>query len=148
MSVRLLDVNVLIALLDTAHVHHKAAVKWFRRVAAREGWSTCALTENGFLRIVSHLRYPNVQLTPATAAGLLAQFKAGFPESYRFWEDQVSLTDTGIFALPILTSAGQVTDVYLAGLAFHRGGRLATFDRHLPWRAVKGASADLVEQIA
>ena len=55
MSVRLLDVNVIISLLDSAHVHHEIAVKWFNRIAAHEGWSTCPITENGFIRIVSHM---------------------------------------------------------------------------------------------
>ena len=46
----LLDVNVLIALIDTAHIHHEIAHEWF---AKRGEWATCAITENGLLRIVA-----------------------------------------------------------------------------------------------
>jgi uncharacterized protein len=35
-----------------------------------------------------------------------------------------------------------LTDVYLLGLAVQRGGRLATFDRSIPVKAVRGARAD------
>ena len=57
----LLDVNVLIALFDSAHLHHEAAHVWFAGNSAR-GWRTCPITENGFLRILSHPGYPNGSL--------------------------------------------------------------------------------------
>lgn len=60
----LLDVNVLIALLDPAHIQHDTAHAWF----AEEGhtaWATCPLTENGVLRIIGHPRYPNSPGSPA-----------------------------------------------------------------------------------
>jgi toxin-antitoxin system PIN domain toxin len=147
-SVRLLDVNVLVSLLDSAHVHHEAAVRWFRGGSSAEGWSSCPLTENGFIRVVSHMSYPNLRLTPALAAESLARFKAGFPGIYRFWPDEVSLTDKALFDLGVLTGCRQTADAYLAGLAFQKGGRLATLDGGIPWRAVRGASAELVERIA
>ncbi|MGD1072105.1 MAG: TA system VapC family ribonuclease toxin [Bryobacteraceae bacterium] len=147
MTVRLLDVNVLISLLDSAHVHHTAAVGWFRACAAVEGWATCPVTENGFIRVVSHRSYPNLRLTPAMAAESLARFKAGFPGIHRFWADEVSLTDTAVFDLAILTGSRQATDTYLAGLAFSKGGCLATLDGGVPWRGVRGAAAELVERI-
>jgi predicted nucleic acid-binding protein len=40
MSVRLLDVNVLISILDSAHTDHDLAVNWFRSAGATEG---CAI---------------------------------------------------------------------------------------------------------
>jgi len=147
MSVRLLDVNVLISLLDSAHVHHTAATQWFHAAAAVEGWSTCPVTENGFIRVVSHQSYPNLRLTPAMAAQSLARFKNGFIDIHRFWADDISLTDPMIFDLAVLTGSRQTTDAYLAGLAFRKGGRLATLDGGIPWRAVCGAAAELVERI-
>jgi len=54
----LLDVNVLIALIDPAHVRHDRAHQWFAEVG-EQAWATCPLTENGVLRIVGHARYPN-----------------------------------------------------------------------------------------
>ena len=147
MTVRLLDVNVLISLLDSAHVHHGAAVAWFQTVAAREGWATCPVTENGLIRIVSHLSYPNLRLSPAHVAESLAVFKAGFQGIYCFWPDSISLTNSTMFDLALLTGSRQTTDAYLAGLAFQNGGRLATLDGGIPWRAVRGADPGLVERI-
>jgi toxin-antitoxin system PIN domain toxin len=147
MSVRLLDVNVLVSLLDSAHIHHDVAVKWFRTTATMEGWATCPTTENGFVRIVSHVGYPNLRLTLALAAESLAVFKAGFPGIHRFWADEISLTDTAVFNLRILTGSRQTTDAYLAGLAFRNGGRIATMDAGIPWRAVRGANGGLIERI-
>lgn len=145
---RLLDVNILVSLLDSAHVQHSAAVTWFRTVAAVHGWATCPITENGFIRTVSHVSYPNLRLTPSMAADSLARFKAGFPETCRFWPDQISLSDPAIFDLTRLTGSRQTTDAYLAGLAFKNGGLLATLDNSIPWNAVRGAHADLIEKIA
>jgi hypothetical protein len=147
MRVRLLDVNVLVSLLDSAHVEHSNSVHWFRSVAVIDGWATCPLTENGFIRVVSGVSYPNVRLTPAMAAESLRRFKAGFPGVYHFWPDEISLADPAVFDLSCLTGARQTTDAYLAGTAFRNGGCLATLDGGVQWRAVLGASADLVEQI-
>jgi len=148
MSVHPLDVNVIISLPDSAHVHHASTVKWFDRTAAQEGWSTCPVTENGFIRIVSHMSYPNMQMTAGQAAQSLTAFEAAFPKSHRFWTDEVSLTDSTLFDLHALTTSGQTRDAYLAGLAFRKGGLLATLDRGVAWRAVRGANAGLIEIIA
>jgi toxin-antitoxin system PIN domain toxin len=147
MSVRLLDVNVILSLLDSAHVHHRLAVEWFDRTAAQDGWATCPITENGFIRIVSHMSYPNMRMTPGQAAQSLAAFQAAFQGSFRFWTDDLSLADSTLFDLHSLTTSGQTTDAYLAALAFRRGGRLATLDRGVQWRAVRGADATLIERI-
>ena len=147
MSIRLLDVNVLVSLLDSAHVHHGITIGWFRTVAVVEGWASCPLTENGFIRVVSHVSYPNLRLTPAMAAASLSRLKSGFAGIHRFWADEVSLTEMALFNLAVLTGSRQTTDTYLAGLAFHKGGRLATLDGGIPWRAVRGADAGLVERI-
>ena len=40
---------------------------------------------------------------------------------------------------------GQVSDVYLLGLALRHGGRVVSFDRALAWQAVVGGSRELVE---
>ena len=46
----LLDINVLIALLDGDHVHHKSAWGWFEH-NIEPGWATCPITQNGCIRI-------------------------------------------------------------------------------------------------
>ena len=60
----LLDINMLIALIDPAHVQHDRAHDWFA-AQGREAWATCPLTENGVVRIVGHARYPNSPGSPA-----------------------------------------------------------------------------------
>lgn len=39
----------------------------------------------------------------------------------------------------MLLSPRHTTDVYLLALAVAQGGRLVTFDGHVPWHAVRGA---------
>jgi uncharacterized protein len=70
----LLDVNVLIALLDPAHVQHDTAHTWFA-THGQGAWATCALTENGVLRIIGHGRYPNSPGSPAAVAPLMTQLR-------------------------------------------------------------------------
>jgi predicted nucleic acid-binding protein len=53
----LLDVNVLIALLDGAHVGHDKATNWLGQEIA-QGWASCPLTQNGCIRIMSQPAYP------------------------------------------------------------------------------------------
>ena len=48
----LLDVNVLVALFDSAHVHHEAAHTWFG-ANRKNPWATCALTENAFVVLLT-----------------------------------------------------------------------------------------------
>jgi len=136
----LLDVNVLIALVDPAHVGHDAAHRWFEEEGHR-AWATCPLTENGVMRIVGHARYPGTPGSPAAIAPIVAQLRT-LP-GHVFWPDDISLVGTELVdAAQILTSA-QVTDSYLLALAVAHGGRLATFDRRLSPKAVKGGKAAL-----
>lgn len=50
-------------------------------------------------------------------------------------------TTSTIFRTALLGGYRQLTDAYLLGLAVKHGGRLATFDRAIPVRAVVGAGA-------
>ena len=142
----LLDVNLLIALLWPAHKEHGKAQSWFAE-NAHQGWATCPITENGFIRITSGFAYPNLRVTPEEAAQSLRTLRQHYFASYQFWAEGVSLTDESLFELGQLTSSKQTTDIYLAGLAFHRRAKLATFDVSVPWTAVRAASAELVEVI-
>ena len=135
----LLDVNVLIALVDPAHVQHDAAHEWF--AVHQQSWATCPLTENGLLRIVGHARYPNSPGTPSAVAPLMAGLRA-LP-GHVFWPDDISLQDNERFDLSRLLSSGQVMDSYLLALACAHGGQLASFDRRLVTDAVRGGSQGL-----
>ena len=138
MSIALLDVNVLVALFDPMHVNHEDAHRWFG-LNQRRGWSTCPITINGCIRVLSNPAYPTLTTTPAEVAERLRDFCA--TAHHHFWPDSVSLTDEALFRWPMFVGHQQLTDVYLLGLAVHNHGRLATFDRSIPLKAVQGAAA-------
>ena len=136
----LLDVNVLIALIDPAHVHREAAHRWFA-AEGKASFATCPITENGVLRIVGHPRYPGTTGSPAAAMPALVGLH-GLP-GHAFWEDSLSLVSETRIDASRLTASSQITDTYLLALASARGGRLATFDRRLVTAAVDGGEAAL-----
>jgi toxin-antitoxin system PIN domain toxin len=142
----LLDVNVLIALVDEDHVGYDTVQEWFLRRQS-DGWATCAITENGMIRVLSQPAYASGQRRPSEVLDVLAELKSKFRSSHEFWADDISLTDDSVFDTFLIAGARQITDVYLLGLASHHKGTFASFDRSLTWRAVRGASADLVEQL-
>ncbi len=132
----LLDVNVLVALFDAGHVHHEAAHDWFAEHRTH-GWATCPITENGFVRVLAHPQSVVTERVPAIVESLRRFCASGH---HRFWPDVVSLRDD-TFDLSIVQGHRQLTDIYLLGLAARMDGVLATFDRSIPVRAVRSASA-------
>jgi toxin-antitoxin system PIN domain toxin len=138
----LLDVNVLVALFDAGHVHHEAAHDWFSD-HRKDGWATCATTENGFLRVLTN---PKSGITER-APGILESLKAFCASGHHvFWPDALSLREE-LFDLSVAQGHRQVTDIYLLGLAAKMGGVLATFDRSIPVKAVRHARADTLAVI-
>lgn len=133
----LLDVNVLLALLDPAHVMHDSAHGWFERTGST-AWATCPITQNGVIRIASHPSYPNSPGPPAVVAAIITRF-TGHPR-HHFWPDDVSLLDTERCDCSRLSTAAQVTDTYLLALAACHEGKLATFDRRLSTSAVRNGT--------
>jgi len=126
-------------------VHHEVAHDWFAD-AGRPGWATSSVTESGFIRVLSNPAYRGTVARAADLAGRLRRFcDSG---GHVFWADEVSLLNGSLFDLSRIAGHRHLTDVYLLGLAHTRGGRLATFDRTIPLRAVKGATAASLEVIA
>jgi toxin-antitoxin system PIN domain toxin len=136
----LLDVNVLIALIDPAHVRHDDAHHWFAGKGMK-AWATCPITENGVLRIVGNSRYPSSPGNPAAVADILLVLRG--LGSHAFWPDDISLLDASAADATRLLNSAQVTDSYLLALAKAHGGQLATFDRQLVADAVVGGSSAL-----
>lgn len=132
----LLDVNVLIALLDSAHVHHDVAMKWLGAHLA-SGWASCPLTENGCVRIMSQPTYPNA-VSAAVVADRLRE--ATRTEYHAFWPDDVSVLEEALIDWQALFNARHLTDAYLLALAVHKGGAFVTFDHAVPVGAVSGAT--------
>ncbi len=143
--IALLDVNVLVALFDPAHLHHEAAHAWFGRNRSRR-WATCALTENGLVRVLSNASYPGRRTTTEDAAARLQTFCSG--REHLFWPDSVSVRDPGRFRWNHVQGHRQLTDVYLLALSVSNEGRLATFDATISLKAVQGAAAQNLELLA
>ena len=129
----LFDANLLIALGDHDHEHHDAAVAFHAKVSA-DGWVTCPLTENAFLRIIGHPNYPKGPGSPETARELLNMLT--LQRGHEFWPDSISFCDKRAF--PELPSSKHLADYYLLALAAQRGASLATFDRRIDPALVKG----------
>lgn len=111
MPVELPDINVLIALFDSRHVHHESAQAWY--AALTGSWATCPITENGFLRIVSNQNYLNLRLSlPELAAGL-RELMSNSHDHHIFLHDNISLCDKSLFDLDKVQGFRQLTDIYL-----------------------------------
>jgi toxin-antitoxin system PIN domain toxin len=132
----LLDINVLLALLDRDHIDHERARDWIEE-EIDAGWASCAVTQNGFVRIISQPRYPS-PISPAQAIELLEQACA--EPHHEFWTCDVSLLDEKAIDRTRIHGPRQVTDVYLLALATVHQGRFITFDQSVPISAVHGAT--------
>lgn len=132
----LLDVNVLIALLDSDHASHDTAIRWFAK-HAREGWASCPITQNGCIRIMSNQGYPN----PLPVHAVIQRLADACDEDiHEFWPDEVSLLDSDVVDSTRVHAPRQLTDIYLLALSVQHEGRLITFDKGIPLAAVRRAT--------
>jgi uncharacterized protein len=136
----LLDVNVLISLIDPAHVQHDQVHEWFGRVG-QKAFATCPITENGLLRIVGHPKYLNSPGPPSTVVAALAAIRR-LP-GHAFWPDSISIVDGKLVNPDLLSSHSRVTDSYLLALARANKGKLATMDLKLATEVVEDGKAAL-----
>lgn len=116
MTATLLDANVLIAMVVTDHVHHTDAERWFHQFDDR--FATSPIVQGSLVRLLVRSGEP-------VSAAIELLESATADERHEFWPDTVGYTDVD---LSMVIGHRQVTDAYLAGLARHRSGRLATFD--------------------
>lgn len=134
----LLDVNALIALVDPNHVHHSVVADWFMEKCF-DGWATCPITENGFIRILGHINYPDGPKSTEATRELLAVLCS--QPGHQFWPDSISLTDSDQFSeLPI---SKNITDYYLLACAVASKAQLATLDKRIDPSAMKGGEGAL-----
>ena len=103
----LLDVNVLLALLDRSHVDHDGARRWLTG-RADPSWASCAITQNGYVRIVSQASYPRA-ISTAAAIDLLAG--ACRTTHHDFWPSDLSILDASLVDPNALLGPKQLTDV-------------------------------------
>lgn len=113
----LLDSSVAIALLADEHEHHQAARRWFS--AKGDRYATCPITQGAVVRY-SLRRGRSAEGALHSLHSLLRN------DLHEFWPD-----DVDYLQVPFDGVVGhrQVTDAYLAELARHHQGRLATLDR-------------------
>lgn len=139
----LLDVNILIALLDAAHVHHRLATAWLAQ-NIHHGWASCPITQLGCVRIMSQPAYPNVQAAAEVAERLRC---AAMDPHHEFWAADVDTLGTGSIDWSRILSSRQVTDSYLLALAVAKGGRFVTFDQRVLAETVNRAQSGNIEII-
>ena len=131
----LLDVNFLIALLDTNHTSYRLATTWFAQHAA-EGWASTPITENGCVRIMSHPGYAGRH----SVLEIVSRLRAAVADDvHEFWPDSLSSLDERVIDTSRVHGPRQLTDAYLLALAVHHSGRLVTFDKAIALDAVRGA---------
>ena len=135
--IALLDVSILVTLFDPSHVHHQIAHDWFEDQKPN-GWATCPVTENGFVRIATGPIWARPPHRPGEIIQRLTEFRRS--PHHHFWSDTISLTDIGLFDPAFIHGHRQITDVYLLGLATSVGGAFATLDQSVPLKAVKRAT--------
>lgn len=120
MQTSLLDGNVLIALSDISHVHFSRSERWF---AARPDhcFATCSITQGTVLR---HLLRQRIAADGWEAMQVLRGFLVH--PAHRFWSEQPGYDRVDWQGV---IGHRQITDAYLAALARHHGGKVATLDQ-------------------
>ena len=132
----LYDVSALLALLDAEHEKHNSVFSWFA-ANATEGWASCPLTQNGYLRTRSQPGYPHPLSLAEAYEQLLA---ATSSQHHQFIVDDISLLDDTLVRFRDLAGPRQLTDVYLLALAVKHNARLVTLDTRIPLYTVHGAT--------
>lgn len=126
----LLDSSVLIAAAFQGHTHYAAADRWLHDLG--ESFATCPITQGAVLRAALRSDY-----SAPDAWNLLEQITSS--DRHEFWPDDFSFA--GVRRAGVVGHR-QVTDAYLAELARHRSGRVATLDR-----GFAGLHSDIAELV-
>jgi len=134
----LLDVNVWIALLDEAHVHHPAALAFIEQKKLKI--ASCPLVENGVIRILNLPGYS--KFGPVGFERISNKLQEICSEvDHEFWPDSLSLRAVGLIDWSRVLGHNQITDIYLLALAKANQGCLATLDHRVALTTVVGAAA-------
>ena len=135
----LLDVNVWVALMDEAHVHHANALAFMQRKNLQI--ATCPLVENGVLRVLNLPGYS--RFGPAGFEVVRTKLQEICDDqNHSFWPDSLSLRTQGVVNWSRILGHNQITDAYLLALAVSRKGCLATLDHRVALSAVPSAKAE------
>jgi toxin-antitoxin system PIN domain toxin len=124
----LLDVNLLMALAWSNHIHHEPAHRWFAGRGARK-WATCPLTQLAFVRLSSQAV---VVKTPITVQAALRTLDANLAsDDHEFWPMERGFSEILSELRDGLAGHHQLADALLLDLAIRRSGTLATLDRRI-----------------
>lgn len=126
----LLDINTLIALGHSAHVHHARAIAWYRSLPLpTTTLCTCAITELGFVRVAVQA---GLQADVPAARKALSALKSSSSIPFEMMNDAL-----GVDRLPgFAKTPPKLTDGHLFELARAGKAQLATLDTGIPGAAV------------
>lgn len=122
--------NVLVALSETEHVHHKVVAQWFDTEGHRN-WGVCPFIEAGFLRLMTNPQVGGHSLEKALKLLSAAYSLPGFS----FWGIHDSWASLANPIAARVFGHQQVTDAYLLGLAIKEKGVLVSLDTGLNYLA-------------
>lgn len=111
---------MLYALIDGSHVNRARVQQWFPNASG--GCATCPITQGTLLRLVMRLGGHGVEQALALLGAVTAHAQ------HHFWPDELLYEQVCWHGV---MGHRQVTDAYLAGLAQHHEGKLASFDKGL-----------------
>ena len=123
------DVNVLVALTNSTHVHHTAAHRWLAALDPPDRWATTPLTESALVRLTLNPVVVGRAVPVPEALRVLRELRA--QPGHTFVPDDSSVARPEI-TVDGLAGSRQVTDLHLVNLAAASGCVLATFDSRLP----------------
>lgn len=129
------DVNVLIALLDSAHGHHRRSREWLEANIAF-GWASCPVTQSVCPRILSQPTYP--QSIPLAQVAERLRRATATPH-HASWPDDISRLDAGLIDARRVHGAKPPTAIDLLALAVKNAGRFVSFDVRIARSAVPSA---------
>lgn len=126
----LLDINALIALSHTAHVHHVRAITWYCSLKPTTSTlCTCAITELGFVRVAVQA---GLQVDASAARKALVALKTSSSIPFEILEDALGTDRLPSFA----KTPSKLTDGHLLELARSYQAQFATLDTGIPGAAV------------
>ena len=134
----LLDVNILIALTETEHVHHPMVMKWFNSPGL--DWGLCAFSEAGFLRLTTNSRSGSNTVEESIDVLAILESHPG----YRYWPITVGWLTLAAPFRERIYGHQQITDAYLLGLAIKENGILVTLDKAFKFLAGEQYSKHLL----
>lgn len=136
----LLDINVIIALLDSKHDFYDRAQSWWTRNHHLK-WATCPIIQNGVLRVMMNPAYnPPNRFSLEIVADLVRDML--ILADHEFWSDDISLLDPARFDLGQVVGPKQLTDMYLLALAIKNGGCFVSFDSRVILQTVQFAKPE------